>query len=209
MYKFFFQYFLRNPMKVGKIIPLSQSVAAQFIRHLELRTDSTPWKILEVAAGTGSITKSLISHMKENDHLDIVETDPECCRLLKDKYSNDKRISVHCTSIMDWHANNDYNFIVSTLPINSFLPKSIEKLFNHFKELGNKESVCTFVEFIGFEKFKFLFANAKYRKVIRRRRRILNTFLKNHMLQKNKVFANFLPCNVYHLKLHPSLKPKS
>lgn len=208
MYRFFFQHFLRNPKKVGTILPVTKSVAAQFVRHLDMRSDGTPWRILEVAAGTGSITKSLVAHMQEHDKLDVIEIDARCCELLQSKYNEDKRVNVKCMSILDWKPDFQYDFIVSTLPMNSFSPDTIMNVLKHYKKLGNLETICTYVEYIGLEKLKFMFASKDTRKTIALRRKVLSTFRKNHLLEKNKVFTNFIPCYVYHLKLHPTFKPK-
>jgi phospholipid N-methyltransferase len=208
MSKSFFQHFLRHPSNVRTMIPLSQSAADQFIKLLKMRSDSTPWRILEVAPGNGSVTKSIVSNMKEHDHLDVIGINPTCCDLLRARYAQDSRVSIHCMSIIDWHPGMHYDLIVSKLPINSFLPSLVAKVLKHYRHLGSQESICAQVEYIGLEKVKFMFAKAETRKVIKERRKILNTFFKHHLLEKKKVFANFLPCYVYHLKLHPTLRPK-
>ncbi|MBA3817038.1 MAG: hypothetical protein H0X29_11080 [Parachlamydiaceae bacterium] len=207
MYKFIFQRFQHNPKNVGAIVPLSQSVAAQFIKHLSMRSDAAPWKILKAGAGKGKIIRSLVAHMKAHDTLDVVEINPESCNLLKSRYEADKRVSIHCMPILDWQPKIQYDFIVSTLPMNSFIPSFVNDVLNHYKHLGNQEAICTYVEYIGIGKLKSLFANKEARKIIIERRKILNTFHKNHLLEKNKVFANLLPCYVYHLKLHPTYAP--
>lgn len=205
MYKFFFQHFLRDPKNVGAIVPLSQSVAEQLVKHLSERSDKKPWKILEVGAGTGSITQTIIANMKTQDRLDIVEIDRDCCSLLEKKFGKTKSVSVSCLSILDWAPSYHYDFIVSTLPMNSFSPEFVEKVLSHYQKIANKNAICTYVEYIGLEKLSLVFANKEKRETISSRRKLLKNFHKKHLLEKSKVFTNFLPCYVYHIKLHGPL----
>lgn len=207
-YKFFFQHFLRDPKSVGAIVPLSHSVAEQLSKHLGFRSDSIPWRILEVGAGTGSITQAIVAQMKPNDQLDVVEIDVDCCRLLKDKFHHDKRVTINNLSIEDWNPCYKYDFIVSTLPMNSFPPELVDKIFSHYQKIANKDAICTYVEYIGLEQLSMIFANKEKREVIIARRKLIKNFHRKHLLEKNKIFSNFLPCYVYHVKLHPSLKPR-
>lgn len=202
MYNFFFRHFLRDPKNVGAIVPLSHHVADKLVKHLSTRPDKKPWRILEVGAGTGSITKVIAAGMRKDDRLDIVEIDNDCCMLLNNKYENSNNISIHCMSILDWNPSCRYDFIVSTLPMNSFTPEFVEKILKHYQEISNKNAICTYVEYIGLERLSLVFAKKEKRKNILSRRKFLKNFHKTHLLERNQVLTNFLPCYVYHIKLH-------
>lgn len=208
MYKLFFKRLLQNPKHAGDIAPFSQSVVGQLSKHLDLRSDDMPWRILEVGAGVGSITRSIVPQMKANDQLDVIEIDRECCKLLKDRYKDDKRISIHCASILDWKPDYKYDFIISTLPMNSFSAEYVDQILTRYQQMGTREACCTYVEYIGLEKLSLAFANKEKRDAITNRRKLIKSYLRRHLLEKNKVFTNFLPCYVYHLKLHPTLSPR-
>jgi phospholipid N-methyltransferase len=202
MYNFFFKHFLRDPKNVGAIVPLSQRVAEQLVKYFEQRPPNKPWKILEVGAGAGNITKVIAKHMKAKDHLDIIEIDADCCSLLKRNYKNNPNVWINCLSILDWKPSYQYDFIISTLPLNSFSPQFVENILNHYQNISKKEAVCTYVEYIGLERLSLLFANKEKRDIILSRRKLLKNFHKNHLLKKRKVLTNFLPCYVYSIKLH-------
>lgn len=204
MYKIFFQHFLRNPKNVGAIVPLSQSVADQLVSPLCERSDKKPWKILEVGAGTGSITQAIVANMKKQDSLDVVEIDEDCCKLLEEKFHNNKKVFVNCLSILDWNPSYQYDFIVSTLPMNSFSPEFVMTVLSYYQKITNKNAICTYVEYIGVEQLSLFFAKKEKRETILSRRKLLKNFHKEHLLKKIKVYTNFLPCYVYHLKLHPT-----
>lgn len=204
MYRFFLQHFFRNPKNVGAVAPLSQSVAHQLLKDLSQRQDNKPWRILEAGAGTGSVTKEILQLMHENDTLDIVEIDEECCKLLTERFKNEPRAQVHCLSVLDWSPSYSYDFIVSTLPMNSFSSKFVENILNHYQQISTDNAHCTYVEYIGLETLSLVFAKNEKRKTITGRRQLLSDFHKTHLIEKSKVFANFLPCYVYHMTLHKS-----
>jgi phosphatidylethanolamine/phosphatidyl-N-methylethanolamine N-methyltransferase len=198
----FFMHFLRDPKSVGALVPLSQCVAESLIKPLKSKSTNNSWKILEVGAGTGSITRHLISLMGAEDQLDVVEIDQDCCELLAHKFDQDSRVSIHCTSILDWAPSFRYDFIVSTLPLNSFSAEMVQKILDHFQNLSKEGSLCTYVEYMGLYQLSLVFSNGKGRRLIQSRRQVLTRFHERHLLEKDKVFLNFLPCYVYQMKLH-------
>src|SRR5262249_35014534 len=142
---FFLSHFFRNPKLVGAIAPLSESVAKKMVKYFKNRPKDTPCKILEVGAGTGNITKSIIKLLNDKDILDVIEIDPECCKILVKKFKNNHQVRVHCLSILDWIPEYHYDFIISTLPFNSFSVDFVDQVTRHYKSLSNSESVYTYV----------------------------------------------------------------
>lgn len=203
MYQVFLQHFFRNPKKVGALVPLSKKVAGQLSQDLKVRADHKPWLILEAGAGIGNVSQEILKWMKENDRLDIIEIDPTFCAILKETFKEDRRVTIHCLSILDWKPKDCYDFIVSTLPLNSFAPNFVEKVFKHYQEISKPDARFTYVEYIGLEKVKWLFSNSKNRKISQNRKQFLANFHKTHLLNTDRVYANFLPCYIYHLTLHP------
>lgn len=202
MYGFFFRHFLRNPKDVGAIVPLSKSVADQLIKPLLQRSSKEAWKILEVGAGTGSVTRAIIERMNAKDSLDVIEIDEACSAYLQENFSTKKNVSVHCLSIFDWKPHYKYDFIVSTLPLNSFSPQLVTQLLKHYQQMSTKGALCTYVEYIGLESLSLVFATKNKRKVIHQRRKILSNFHSQHLLEKKRIYTNFLPCNVFCMRLH-------
>lgn len=200
----FFLHFLRDPKSVGALVPLSQCVAERLLKPLKNRRENKPWKILEVGAGTGSITRPLLSMMEKEDSLDIVEIDQSCCGILQNKFGGDPRLKIQCMSILDWHPAFRYDFVVSTLPMNSFSADFVKKILEHYQQLSKEEGVCTYVEYMGLHQLSVVFSKGKSRKLLQTRRQILTQFHERRLVEKNKIFLNFLPCYVYQMKLHLS-----
>jgi phospholipid N-methyltransferase len=204
MYRLFFQHFLRDPKNVGAILPISKQATPHLIKDLSQRAPNKQWNILEVGAGFGNISKEIAASMNPNDHLDLIEIDGECCEFLIKTFQKDSRLAVHCTSILDWTPSYKYDLIVSTLPLNSFSPEKVEKIIKHYQKISSEEARCSYVEYMGLEKINLFFGNQRTRQAISKRRMILNLFHQKYLLEKIKIFTSFLPCYVYHMKLHSS-----
>lgn len=197
----FLRHFLRNPLNVGALVPLSARVTEGITKFLRKRNLSQPCKILEVGAGTGSVTEGIIATLQENDRLDLVEIDTECCKILKSKFGHDPRIIIHCLSILDWKPDYHYDFIISTLPLNSFPPSTVTKIFTLYESLSSEEGVCTYVEYIALAKLALFFSIGENKQANKLRRQILENIQNRYLIEKESVLTNFLPCHVYHLKL--------
>ena len=80
----FFRRWLSNPLQMGSIIPSSPKLGARIAKHIDKRSSSL---ILELGAGTGAITKSLISAGISPGRIVVVEIVPEMADHLRAKFS--------------------------------------------------------------------------------------------------------------------------
>lgn len=204
MHRSFLAHFLKNPKAVGAICPLSHSVASQLTKYLKERPNSSPCNILEIGAGTGNITKSIVSNMTSKDHLDVVELDGKCCRLLKNRYASQENIHVECCSIVNWKPPYTYDFIISTLPFNSLPTELVKDIMKHYQSLSNSNTIYAYVEYVGLQKMSFIFSTPKKRENIKEKNSFLRHTLNKYLIDKSFVLTNFLPCQVYYLKLDPA-----
>ncbi len=200
----FINHFIRNPGGVGAIVPLQGPVISEMIKDMKNRPKGTKWAILEVGAGFGNISESLLKLMSPEDTLDLVEIDSKCCAYLKQRFGNDPRVRVICSSILDWQPKQKYNLIVSTLPLNNFELNTVEAVFKHYLALSHTPSLCAYVEYMGLEKLKQTFSPKSQRSAIDKRRQYIRKLHERYLVEKNPVYCNFLPCHVYHLKLQNS-----
>jgi phospholipid N-methyltransferase len=202
MYKFFFKHFMKDPANVGAFVPIMGVAIEEMIKEMRTRTGTRPWNILDAGAGPGNISEKILAKMRPDDHLDLVELDPECCDFLRDKFSDDKRVRVICASVLDWKPDYRYDFIVSTLPFNNFSSKMVRQVLDHYLEISNEDALCSYVEYMGLGKVKEMFAKAPLKLDMEKRRKFLTRFHEGHLLEQSRIYQNFLPCYVYHLQLH-------
>lgn len=203
-YFLFFSHFLKNPKAVGAAAPLSKWAIEQMVKHFTERERSTPVRVLEVGAGIGNITQSIFNHLSPQDHLDIVEINPEYCNFLRLQFGNRENVSIHCLSITDWKPLEPYDFVISTLPFNSFHPQFVEQVFSHYKELLNPTGILSYVEYMGLQDLSLAFSKGLKRQIIHRRKHLLENLQNRCLIEKKQVFGNFLPCNIYHMSMHKS-----
>lgn len=197
---FFLAHFLRNPKSVGALSALNKHVAKSLLSYLSNRDLNKTARILEVGAGTGSITKEIIDRLNPGDKLDVIEIDPDCCELLVEKFGDNPAVKVKCCSITEWKPNYKYDFIISTLPFNSFSVDFIKNIMDHYLTIGTKDCICTYVEYIGLQDLDFIFSKADNRNQIIERKDLLKNYQRQFLINKSDVFLNFLPCHVYHMK---------
>ena len=201
-YFLFFSHFLKSPKTVGAAAPLSRGVIQQIVKHLKKRTRFGGVRVLEVGAGIGNVTESIVKLLLPEDQLDIVEINPEYCHFLSQKFSRQPNVLIHCLSVTDWKPIESYDFIISTLPFNSFDPSFIENVFNHYTHLLKPSGVLSYVEYIGLQDIQLVFSKGEKRKIIHKRKHLLQDLRQRCLIEKKQIFGNFLPCNIYHMSMH-------
>ena len=203
-YFLFFSHFLKNPKAVGAAAPLSNGVIKQIVKYLNSHNIDRPRRILEVGAGIGNVTRAIIKLLAPQDRLEIIEINPEYTKFLNDHFGHNANVSIECLSIIDWKPDYQYDFIISTLPFNSFEPEFIEKIFSHYQMLLAPNGVLSYVEYIGLQEIGLAFAKGKKKQIIHKRKRLLKKLQNHCLIEKKQIYGNFLPCNIYHMDMHKS-----
>lgn len=201
-YFLFFSHFLKNPKAVGAVAPLSQAVINQIVKHFKIRGSTGPKRVLEVGAGIGNVTESIIKLLMPNDHLDIVEINQEYCDFLTLRFGHYPNASIHSLSVMDWKPQDPYDFIISTLPFNSFPPSFVEEIFSHYQDLLKPNGILSYVEYIGLQQISWAFSKGEKKQKIRKRKSLLQVLQNRCLIEKKQIYGNILPCNIYHMDMH-------
>ena len=195
----FFEHFLRNPKSVGAVTALTDFVADSLLEPLRYNMSPEGRHILEAGAGMGNISRMILQLMGPKDRLDIVEIDLTCCDELRKRFGDDKRVKVHCGSILEWEPEYRYDFIVSTLPFNSFTSPMVKQVLEHYRLISNPAGWVTYVEYIGLHKAALWFASSEKKQALKERRETIQDYLDKYLAAKDLVYLNFLPCHIYHL----------
>lgn len=197
----FLKHFLRNPNKVGAVTALNNTVGKEIIKYAVNPKCNQPKKILEVGAGYGNISKLIANNIREQDTLDIVEVDTKCCEKLQHLFCGHDNVNVHCKSIIQWEPNYKYDFIISTLPFNSYPIEFVRNVIERYMSITAKGAILSYVEYTGLLKIRKSIAQGEKRSMMEARKEYLDTFQIEHLFDKKCVFNNIPPCNVYHLRL--------
>ncbi len=176
----FLKEFIQKQKEVGSLFPSSKKLALSMIEPIQL---DKPLKILEVGAGTGAITDYLISKIRMQDELHIVELNNNLYQLLLEKYKNIKNIFIYNENIINIHFDFNFDYIVSSLPFNSFDYLLTINILDKYKKIMNENGSLIFFEYIGMSHLKSFKKNSfhhikkqKINKSIKNQKIVLNNF---------------------------------
>jgi phosphatidylethanolamine/phosphatidyl-N-methylethanolamine N-methyltransferase len=79
----FLRRWMANPLKVGAVIPSSPALARLVVRQINLKAEEA---VVELGAGTGSVTKELLRAGIQPERLFVVEIDPQLCTFLRRQF---------------------------------------------------------------------------------------------------------------------------
>ncbi|SDX22979.1 Phospholipid N-methyltransferase [Marininema mesophilum] len=115
----FLKGFLRAPRQVGSIIPSSPFLVRSMLNVVDREKMDT---VVELGAGTGVITKSLIRQLSSDAQLYIFEKDPRLCFLLEQEFpelyltTNAEELG----RVLNQYGNGHADIILSSLPFANF-----------------------------------------------------------------------------------------
>jgi phosphatidylethanolamine/phosphatidyl-N-methylethanolamine N-methyltransferase len=112
---------LRDPLRVGAVVPSSSRLS----RLIASRVDRRGSVVLEVGAGTGSITDALLDHGIPAERLFLIERDPCLVSYLRNRFPG-VRVrcgdAVHASAILSNEEVGQVHTVVSSLPIRNLNP---------------------------------------------------------------------------------------
>lgn len=183
-------YFLKDLKRVGAVAPSSKFLAKDLVTQLQNKLadlDCKPLNILEVGAGTGSLTKQIAKHLRPQDSLDIVEIHKKFYQIIGSKYRLDDNIRIHHADILNFHPQKKYDFIFSSLPYEN-MPEGITKqIWEKKLNLCFQKAYISYFKYLKFGDFKSDFEEE-----------IVKTYKHN----KKFVFLNIPPAKIYTLEIN-------
>jgi len=200
----------RKPKIIGAVLPSSSFLAESITNYIQgAKKLHKPIKILEVGAGTGAFTEKIIAKMKDVDVLDIIEVDQKLCDLLKKKFKTDKnrnkKINIHCVSILDWSPDYTYDFIISGLPFNAFDYNFVEVVLEKYKKIIKSGGIISYFEYLLTSTIRWIysifFSSKKDKVDFEKNIQARENFRKKFGFDSDFVFLNVPPAYVYHMKV--------
>lgn len=135
----FFTELLKNPGAIGAVWPSSNALAFTMARQLPVVGEGL---IVEIGAGTGSVTKALLESGIEPGRLLIVERSPAFVRHLRHRYPEIKIIQGDATQL---HAivpsNAVVDAIVSSLPLRSLTTEEVSAVVGQWHRVLKTEGI--------------------------------------------------------------------
>jgi len=195
---FIFQFF-RHPNAIGALTPSSVHLAQAMTRFIK-ETKEDKKKYLEVGAGTGAFTQTLIDKLTPKDHLDIIEINPKFCDRLRLKYQGYTNISIHVGSVLDWSPSYKYDTIVSSLPFNAFQASFVSRIYQHYQKLVKPGGYLSYCEYMALPGIRKIFMNSQSRKFLQSTLDVTSSFEDDYEILLDKVFVNLPPAVVHHCR---------
>ncbi|MFI7166792.1 class I SAM-dependent methyltransferase [Rhodococcus erythropolis] len=195
---------------IGAVAPSSLSLARAMSAPVT-RFDR-PCAVLEVGAGTGSITMALLDRLTPADRLDVVEANPRFAARLRELTHDAPRFGGPRTQIHESRIellNNDirYDAIVSGLPFTNFAPRTVGVILARYDELLTDGGCLTYFAYRGTRGLRSVTAS---RESVRRHRQVeelLAEYRQRFAVDCNTIWANLPPAQVWELSRRSVLEP--
>ncbi len=113
----FFRRWIANPLKVGALLPSAPALARLLARNVEIGPDDA---VIEIGAGTGSITKALLEAGIPRERLFVIEIDSDMYGYLRKQFPQVEIIHGDASKLLDivpsrWHGK--VSTVVSGIPM--------------------------------------------------------------------------------------------
>lgn len=198
--------FFREFRSTGAFCETSKWAAKELT--LPLRKDNKARRILEVGAGTGPVTRGILSQMNDGDVLVTCEINPRLCVQLRKNLAKDPayarhqaRVQIVEGPIQQLESSEKFDLIVCALPFLNFEKPLVEEIFKKLESLSVSETLMTYYEFTGLRELgKRVSSRARRERIIE-----IENFLMNRStlkrVNKRLVLLNVPPINVYTMRL--------
>lgn len=149
----FFLEFLKHWREVGSIAPSSVFLSKKILEPIDFQKARV---IIELGAGTGSITKKILKHMGRESTLIVFEVNKNFCKNLK-KIRDKRLVVVHAsaTHLAKYLRGKQADYIISGIPL-MIIPRAMrEDIIISAKEALTKHGV--YIQFqYSMESYPFL-----------------------------------------------------
>ncbi|MFE7543247.1 class I SAM-dependent methyltransferase [Streptomyces platensis] len=197
---------IRNHRTVGSIAPSGKSLAKLLTDPLRERAPRSS-NVLEVGAGTGSVTRVLLSRIPRGSRLDIVEANDQFAahlRRLVRSHPNlrekQERVRVHNVFVEQLSTDRRYDVIVSGLPFSNLSPRQVEEIMGRYLDLLRPGGTLTYFSYCG---SRWVRAFLTSRPEARRQREVkglLNQYHQRYAIGCWTVWGNLPPAQVWQLR---------
>ncbi|MGE0758589.1 MAG: class I SAM-dependent methyltransferase [Pirellulaceae bacterium] len=196
----------------GAVLPSGQHLAKATMRPFLRR--ERPSRILEVGPGTGALTQEIVRHLKPGDVFDIVELNDRFVDCLRQRFEVEPAFrqsagqsTVHHVAFQEFQTSAPYDFILCGLPFNNFPQGLVRDIFRRFDDVLAPQGVLSFFEYLWIRNMKSLVASRLERRRLAGVGCVLGWYLDRYEFRHDKIFINFPPAVVHHLRLGESSDP--
>ena len=119
----FLKGWIRNPLAIGALAPSSKSLA-----RLMAKDVGTGARVVELGAGTGTVTAALLANGVAPGNLHLVERDPQFVKILKRRFPRCPVVAADALELDAQFGAGGFDFAISGLPLLCFSPEKRYRL---------------------------------------------------------------------------------
>jgi phospholipid N-methyltransferase len=114
----FLKGWIRNPLAIGAFAPSGKSLAKLMARDVGATS-----RVVELGAGTGSVSAALLDSGVSPGNLYLVERDPHFVKLLERRFPRCHVVAADALELDAELGANKFDFVISGLPLLCFSPE--------------------------------------------------------------------------------------
>jgi phosphatidylethanolamine/phosphatidyl-N-methylethanolamine N-methyltransferase len=115
----FFKGWIRNPLAMGAFAPSGKSLAKLMAKDVGAGA-----RVVELGAGTGTVTAALLESGVSPGNLYLVERDPQFVKILERRFPRCHVVSADALELDEqFAASTGFDFVISGLPLLCFSPE--------------------------------------------------------------------------------------
>ena len=167
-----------------------------------------PLRILEVGAGTGSVTDEILRRLQPGDSLTICELHAPFLDVLKQRIAGRPEYIQHSSQITFFEGpvqnlpeGEPYDAIICSLPFLNFDKALVKEILAKIKRLSGPASVMTYYEYCFLRRVSRRISPEKRRRRIQELDLMFRAIHRQCNADRHRVWLNILPINVYSVPL--------
>ncbi|MFJ8157373.1 class I SAM-dependent methyltransferase [Streptomyces sp. NPDC094468] len=196
----------RDLRTTGAVAPSGRALARLLTDPVQ-EHGARPLNVLEAGAGTGSVTRTLVSRLSPGSRLDIVEANARFAARLRHLVrthprlaGEGERVRVHHAPVEQLDTGRPYDVIVSGLPFTNFTPAQVDTIMKRYMEMLHPGGVLTYFAYRGTRYARALTASRTEARRHRAVEEVLAGYRRRYATGCWTAWGNLPPADVWQLR---------
>jgi phospholipid N-methyltransferase len=201
----FFKQFRTTFETTGAIAPSSRFLASNMAEPM--KRHQGPKRVLEIGPGTGAVTREIVKQIRPEDSLDLVELNEKFVEILHQRFDAEQAFqeikhltSIHNCPLQEYGVGEEYDYIVSGLPLNNFPTDLVREIFAAYFRLLKPGGVLSYFEYMYVRPVRKVVSRGPENDRIRQIDDIMRSYTNQYRIRTNWIWFNLPPAWVQHLQ---------
>lgn len=201
----FFKQFRTTFETTGAIAPSSRFLASDMAGPMKQHQGTK--QVLEIGPGTGAVTRQIVKQIQPGDQLDLVELNDKFVEILHKRFDSEQgfqeikdQTAIHNCPVQEYGSGQEYDYIVSGLPLNNFPTELVGEIFKAYFRLLKPGGVLSYFEYMYVRPVRKVISRGEENQRIRSIDEIMANYTRQFRIQTDWVWLNIPPAWVQHLQ---------